>query len=59
MKNVVCLPQKIVKGDYMILKKTFSIEEFLHLTMLVSMHKARVELTMLSLIIYDLIKAID
>jgi hypothetical protein len=59
IKNIACMPQKIAKEDILDLKKTFSNEEIFHLILLVGSNKARVELTYISHIIYDIIKSIE
>lgn len=59
LKNVTCLPQKITKDDIPILLFTFSKEEIFHLIFVASMNKARVELTFLAYVVYDIIKSIE
>lgn len=58
IKNVACLPQKIRKEDVPMLRTIFSYQEIFHLILVVSMHKAIVELTILAQNIYEMIKSI-
>jgi len=59
IKNIACFPQKINKIDVGVLKVTFSTEEILHIILLVSNVKMRLELTFFAKNLYEIIKSID
>lgn len=59
IKNIACFPQKVTKVDVGVLKVTFNPEEILHIILLVSNSKTRVELTYFAKNLYEIIKFID
>lgn len=59
IKNIACYPNRVVRSDYIMLRKTLSNEEIIHMILHASTLKARVSLTYLSFIIYEITKDID
>ena len=59
IKNIACMPQKISFMEIPTLLNTFSHEEIFHLILISSTIKEKIQLTFLSLTIYEIIKSID
>lgn len=59
IKHIACFPNRIDDNDYFMLRKTLSNEEIIHMILHVTTLKARVSLTYLSFIVYEIMKDID
>jgi hypothetical protein len=59
MKNIACSPHKINQVDIGVLRVTFSAEEILHIILLVSIVKMRLQLTYFAAKLYEITKSID